>query len=212
MFMSLFSFLLFLIFSNSLLAEVDIEFLKQKYPKCENENYRHDCFDEFSDTDSQGIGYFRNNSLWDGQYFQNDILTFEFVNGERITKSFCEEKDDGWVVCPSGNRSKAIEGGYYDSEGRGQGKFITEYSDGSKHVGEWKDNLKHGQGTMTWPDTEKYEGKWKDGKYNAKGYVLSEKYAGEFKDNNYNGQGTMTFPDGRIQEGQWRNGKYVGKK
>ena len=149
---SLFSFLFFLIFSNSLLAEVDIEFLKQKYPKCENENYRHDCFDEFSDTDSQKIGYFRNNSLWDGQYFQNDILTFEFVNGERITKSFCEKKDDGWVVCPSGNRSKAIEGGYYDSENRGQGKFITEYSDGSKHVGEWKDNLKHGQGTMTWTD------------------------------------------------------------
>ena len=67
---SLFSFLFFLTFSNSLLAEVDIELLKQKYPKCENENYRHDCFDEFSDTDSQKIGYFRNNSLWDGQYFK----------------------------------------------------------------------------------------------------------------------------------------------
>ena len=71
---SLFSFLFFLIFSNSLLAEVDIELLKQKYPKCENSDYRHECFDDAGEQNFRYIGYFRNNSLWDGQYFQNDIF------------------------------------------------------------------------------------------------------------------------------------------
>ena len=30
---------------NPLFAEVNIELLEQKYPKCENENFRHECFD-----------------------------------------------------------------------------------------------------------------------------------------------------------------------
>ena len=75
---SLFSFLFFLIFCNTLLAEVDIELLKQKYPKCENSNYRHECFDEYFYSNVKEIGYFRNNDLWDGQYFTNDILIYDF--------------------------------------------------------------------------------------------------------------------------------------
>ena len=85
---SLFSFLFFFLFCNSLLAEVNIELLKQKYPKCENSNYRHECFDEYFHSNVKEIGYFRNNSLWDGQYFSNEILIHEFVNGEKIAKAF----------------------------------------------------------------------------------------------------------------------------
>ena len=88
---SVLTFLFFLIFSNSLLAEVDIELLKQKYPKCENKDYRHECFDENLFSNVKKIGYFRNNQLWEGQYFQNDILLHEYLNGERISKAFCYE-------------------------------------------------------------------------------------------------------------------------
>ena len=56
---------------SPLFAEVDIELLEQKYPRCENENFRHDCFDEFLEDVIKRIGYFRNNDLWDGQYFQD---------------------------------------------------------------------------------------------------------------------------------------------
>ena len=72
---------------SPLFAEVNIELLEQKYPKCENENYRHECFDEIVYANVKEIGYFRNNSLWDGQYFQDDILSFEYVDGEQILKS-----------------------------------------------------------------------------------------------------------------------------
>ena len=211
---SVLTFLFFLIFSNSLLAEVDIELLKQKYPKCENENYRHECFDQVLYSDIKEIGYYRNNSLWDGQYFTNDILIFEYIRGEQILRSFCEEKDDGWIVCPSGNKSKAFDGGYYDSEGRAQGKFITEYSDGSKHLGEWKDNLKHGQGTMTWVSGSKYEGEYKNDNRHGQGtYTFSSgnKYVGEFKEGVKHGQGTLNFTSGAKYEGEWKDDKYHGQ-
>ena len=159
---SLFSFLFFFLFCNSLLAEVDIELLKQKYSKCENENYRHECFDEYFFSNSKEIGYFRNNSLWDGQHFQNDYLIHEYVNGERIAKAFCNKEKDGWFYCKDRTRYKPFDGGYFDSEGNLQGKFIVEYSSGNKFVGEFKDNLKHGQGTMTWTSGSKYVGEFKN--------------------------------------------------
>ena len=108
MIVSLLCIIFFLIFSNFLLAEVDIKLLKHNYPKCENSDYRYECFDDVKQQNFRYMGYFRNNSLWEGQHFQNDILTFEFVNGEQITKSFCEEKEDGWFVCRDGSRNKPI--------------------------------------------------------------------------------------------------------
>ena len=51
-----------------------------------------------------------------------------------------------------------------------------------KYSGEYKDGLKHGQGTYTWNDGEKYEGEYKDGKKN--------------------GQGTYTWNDGGKYEGE----------
>ena len=186
---SLFSFLFFLIFSNSILAEVDIELLKQKYPKCENENYRHECFDDAKEQNFSFIGYFRNNSLWDGKLFQNDILTFEYVDGEQIAKSFCEEKYDGWVVCPSGNRYKPIEDGYFDEDGLRQGKFIFEWQGGNKYVGEYKDDLSHGKGTYTFADGRKEVGEWENDnlngyaiQYNSDGTIRRE---GIFKDDEF---------------------------
>jgi hypothetical protein len=59
----IFSFLFFLTFINSpVLAEVNIDLLKQKYAKCEDVNYRHECFDTFIYSKAKKVGYFRNNS------------------------------------------------------------------------------------------------------------------------------------------------------
>ena len=234
---SIFSFLLFLIFSNSLFAEMDIELLKNKYPKCENENYRHECFDEYSYSNVKEIGYFRNNSLWDGQIFINDILDFEYVDGEQIAKSFCHEEKDGWFVCRDETRYKPFDGGYLDSEGKMQGKFIVEYSDGSKFVGEFKDAKRHGQGTFsylsggkyvgkykndnrdgqgtyTFANGDKYVGEWKNGVQSGKGtstWVDGDKYEGEYKEGLRSGQGTFTFASGDKYVGEYQNGKKHGK-
>ena len=49
----------------------------------------------------------------------------------------------------------------------GRGRFTT--PDGSKYVGEWKDDKKSGQGTKTWTNGDMYEGEFKDGKYHGQG-------------------------------------------
>ena len=110
---------------------------------------------------------------------------------------------------------------------------IYTYDDGSKYVGEWKDDKKHGQGTYTWPSGDTYIGEYKDNKKHGQGtYTLQmatntsasskitkgtdkapilfangDKYIGEFKDDEYNGQGTYTFGP----NSEWSGDKYVGE-
>ena len=55
--------------------------------------------------------------------------------------------------------------------------------DGSKYVGEWKDDQSHGQGTKSYANGDKYVGEFKDGKAKGKGaytYANGDKTAGEF--------------------------------
>ena len=61
------------------------------------------------------------------------------------------------------------------------------FDDGSKYVGEWKDNKQHGQGTYS--------------------YANGDKYVGEFKDDNRDGPGTYSYADGTIDEGIWKDGE-----
>jgi hypothetical protein len=88
------------------------------------------------------------------------------------------------------------------------------YTNGSKYVGEWKDNDKHGQGTSTWADGNKYVGEWKDDKRHGQGtltYGSGNIYVGEFKDNKRHGQGTYTWTDGEKYVGEWKDNDKHGQ-
>jgi len=64
------------------------------------------------------------------------------------------------------------------------------YADGSTYTGEFKDGMKNGQGTLTFP--------------------FGGMYIGEFKDGGVNGQGTQTFPNGLgAITGEFKDGKLV---
>ena len=65
-------------------------------------------------------------------------------------------------------------------------------TNGSKYVGEYKDDKRNGHGTLTFADGDKYVGEWKD--------------------NNYHGQGTYTFADGDKRSGLWINGEFRGSR
>ena len=76
-----------------------------------------------------------------------------------------------------------------DTSVRWHNCFGTYAFDGDQYVGEWKDNLFHGQGTYT--------------------YASGDKYVGEFKDGLRNGRGTYTFADGEKLNGYFMNGDYI---
>ena len=63
------------------------------------------------------------------------------------------------------------------------------FSDGDEYVGEFKDDMKHGQGTYNFANGDKYVGEWKDEKYH--------------------GQGTYTFVDGRKETGYYMDGNFL---
>ncbi len=60
---------------------------------------------------------------------------------------------------------------------------VYTYPDGSRYVGEFRDNKRSGQGTLTFANGDKFVGQWSDGKEN--------------------GQGTYTFSDGDKYVGEW---------
>lgn len=62
------------------------------------------------------------------------------------------------------------------------------HANGSKYVGEFKDDKINGQGTYTWAG--------------------GSKYVGEYKDGTRHGQGTYTYATGTVKEGMWVYGNF----
>ena len=79
-------------------------------------------------------------------------------------------------------------------------------------MGEFKDELQSGQGTLMWPNGQKYVGEFKNDKPNGQGtysFPGGANYVGEIKDGFYDGRGTYTSAEGWTQSGLWNRGKFV---
>ena len=88
-------------------------------------------------------------------------------------------------------------------------KNDDEDTDG-KYLGEIRNGVPEGQGTLTSSNGEKYEGEWKEGEKHGQGTLTfpdGQKYVGEFHEGQPHGQGTETLPDGEQYEGEWKEGK-----
>ena len=92
------------------------------------------------------------------------------------------------------------------------GHSIVEFSNGNKFVGNFK-NKANGPGIMTYTNGDKQEGNYKDGKMHGHGvfiYANGDKYEGNFVDDGLNGHGILTYANGNIFEGKFVNGKRHG--
>lgn len=73
------------------------------------------------------------------------------------------------------------------------------YKTGAIYSGSWKGGLRHGSGTMVWPDTARYEGQWQFNQACGKGkffHIDGDIYEGEWLNNKANGQGIYTNTKG----------------
>ena len=104
-------------------------------------------------------------------------------------------------------------GEWKDDIRHGQGTFT--FSNGPTYVGEWKDNIRHGQGTFTTPDGNRYVGEFKDDKMHGQGTFTTpdgDRYVGEWKDDKKHGQGTYISPSGDRYVGEWKDDKRHGQR
>lgn len=97
--------------------------------------------------------------------------------------------------------------------GKANGGGVGIWSTGSLYKGDWKDNRRHGKGTIESQNGERYEGNWINGKREGEGkyyWPSGEKYEGEWKDNKRHGKGILYDRDNNVQyEGMWKNDKPV---
>ena len=107
--------------------------------------------------------------------------------------------------------------------------------DGGNYVGELRDGVMHGQGTLTLTDGSRYQGEFSEGRFHGQGeYVTAkgehytgefvegqltgkgelkrdeEAYQGEFLDWQYHGQGVLTTPKG-VHKGEFKYGYADGE-
>jgi SH3-like domain-containing protein len=78
--------------------------------------------------------------------------------------------------------------------------------DGSRYVGEFREGVRSGRGSITYPDGTIYKGQWTNDRPNGHGVkILADgmQYSGNFKNGKMYGSGIMFMPDGSQVKIQW---------
>lgn len=101
------------------------------------------------------------------------------------------------------------------------GKGICVYSNGNKYSGDWVEGERTGQGEFIWAEAknpgedQRYVGEFKNGLFEGKGtlYIVGgEYYEGTFKNNEFDGEGAYYKADKTYVKGIWKNGNLITKQ
>ena len=115
----------------------------------------------------------------------------------------------GILLYPDGSK---YLGQWKNNYAFGKGKLI--HSNGDIYEGEWNMDKPNGFGEYTRKDGSKYIGQWKDDKQEGKGEEIwknGSKYIGEFKEGKKNGKGIFIWTDGNKYEGNFEDNNMEGK-
>ncbi len=144
----------------------------------------------------------------EGTYTWSDGDTYagQYANGKR--------NGEGTFTWADG---QTYTGSYVDGAREGQGTMIFAPDDSSgrkSYVGQWKNNERHGTGTMAWTDGAVYEGEWVNGNFEGKGIYVwpdGDFYDGEWQDDKRHGLGVYTWAEGTAMQGPWVDGEAHGE-
>ena len=102
-----------------------------------------------------------------------------------------------------------------NKDGRGEMTFGSKHPlSGSIYVGQFKDDVPHGQGVMQYLDGAKYEGAYQFGQFHGHGsmkFTNGDHYRGGFREGKKEGFGIYTYVDGARYEGRRRNAQEPGR-
>lgn len=83
---------------------------------------------------------------------------------------------------------------------------------GEKYIGEWKDGVMEGHGTMVYANGARYTGSFVGGKRSGQGtyyYVDGKRYEGQWLNGMMHGTGVFYWSDQQFVRGEWVNGKRI---
>ena len=92
----------------------------------------------------------------------------------------------------------------------GRGQYTSK---SFKYEGEFREGLKHGQGTYTWENGDRYEGQFAEDRPEGKGlyrFANGDTYEGEVKGGVISGRGVYTTKAGDVFEGSFAEGRPHG--
>lgn len=82
------------------------------------------------------------------------------------------------------------------------------HDNGAVYKGDYKSGMRHGKGTILYPEGVFYTGDWLAGKRTGQGllrWTAKEWYEGDFVDGKSEGQGVFHFSNGNVYTGSWKN-------
>ncbi|OMJ73566.1 hypothetical protein SteCoe_27731 [Stentor coeruleus] len=158
---------------------------------------------------------------------------FYYNTGEKYKGSWDKGQKSGLGFFQYSNHHIEYYGYWTNDMRNGQG---VQYYEDAKYVGNFKNNLRHGNGDYIWKNEWVYKGQWDEGKCSGMGkiykpggilffdgffnnfmrtgkgiqYNNNGKYEGNFKNNKANGFGVYTWKSGVKFEGNWIEGKRNG--
>ncbi|TPX67720.1 hypothetical protein SpCBS45565_g03604 [Spizellomyces sp. 'palustris'] len=140
--------------------------------------------------------------------YQEEGPSIGIYEGERNENK--ERHGRGKNIFPNGD---IYEGTYLNGSRNGFGVYKWKKTR-ARYSGEYKDNLRDGQGDFVYPDGSKYRGQFKEGKRHGQGtyvYVNGDTYIGEWQNDKKHGKGTYTIiANGSKMEGDWKDGLLKG--
>ncbi|GAX18055.1 hypothetical protein FisN_25Hh029 [Fistulifera solaris] len=111
------------------------------------------------------------------------------------------------------------KGSFVQNQRHGHGILVfaspdAEKPDNGEYVGDWKENLMHGEGTRRYPNGDVYVGYYEQGKRHGHGefyYANGDTYSGPWEKNHMQGIGRYYYMSGQLFEGMFLMSKRNGK-
>lgn len=169
----------------------------------------------------RGICLFSNGLLYEGEWKldkeqgQGSLMSADrkriMYRGEWLAGKM-HGKGEYWYYDTRKKLVSQYKGEFRENVRHGEGTY--ELPGGASYTGQWRDNQMNGHGLFTWPDSSTYEGEFKNSKRHGQGLLRVSDgfiYEGSWSHNYMDGRGSATYPDGQYYVGSFVKGRREGR-
>ncbi|KKY02975.1 hypothetical protein VN21_00265 [Paraclostridium benzoelyticum] len=160
------------------------------------------------------ISFFNKFRLKKSSHCKQEVLALENGQGIQVPNTDNSSEKASGRIHTFYNGDRYI-GKLIDGQMTGKGTYIFLQNDGSEleYVGDFKEDMKNGNGICELPNKCLYIGQWKDDVMEGIGkmiYASDDEYLGNWKHGKKEGHGIYTWKDSGMYIGEFKHGKMEG--